>query len=89
MASLADILEESEHLAISLLPLPYAQVTRGLALVFLLVLPVASLSSLGWFTIPLCFVVNLMYFLIDECSGQMEVSSWSATCESRRHAPSC
>jgi hypothetical protein len=38
----------------------------------LLVLPVATATALGWLVIPLCFIVNLTYFLIDECSGQME-----------------
>ena len=38
----------------------------------MLVLPVATATALGWLVIPLCFIVNLTYFLIDECSGQME-----------------
>ena len=72
LSALSDILEDSEHLAISLLPLPYAQLTRVLALLYLLVLPIAFQPSLGWLSVPLCFVSNLTYFLIDECSGQME-----------------
>ena len=66
------ILEDSEHLATSLLPLPYAQLTRLLALVFLLVMPLAYVQNLGLLVIPLSFTANVVYFLIDECSGQME-----------------
>ena len=72
ITTMSNILEDSEHLATSLLPLPYAQLTRLLSLGFLMVIPLAYTSSLGWTIIPLSFVANTVYFLIDECSGQME-----------------
>ena len=72
ITSLADILEDSEHLAISILPLPYAQLTRFLTLLFLMVLPMAYILAIGWGVVPLSFFVNLIYFLMDECAGQME-----------------
>lgn len=72
ITTMSNILEDSEHLATSLLPLPYAQLTRLLTLGFLAVIPLAYTSSLGWTIIPLSFVANSVYFLIDECSGQME-----------------
>lgn len=52
--------------------MPYAQVTRGLALIFLIILPLAYTPSLGLGIVPLSFVVNMIYFLIDDCAGQME-----------------
>jgi len=72
ITAMSNILEDSEHLATTRLPLPYAQVTRLLTLGFLLVVPFAYTTSLGWAIIPLSLVANLVYFLIDECSGQME-----------------
>ena len=41
-------------------------------MIFLLVLPLAYTPSLGLGVVPLSFVVNMIYFLIDDCAGQME-----------------
>ena len=73
ITTMSNTFEQAEHLGTSLLPLPYAQLTRFLALIFLVILPVAYARALGLFTIPLSLLANLVFFVIDECSGQMEL----------------
>ena len=69
---MANVIEQAEHLATSLLPLPYAQLTRLLMLIFLCLVPIAYVQKLGWVMVPLSFTASTVYFLVDECSGQME-----------------
>ena len=57
--NMSNVFEATEHLATSLLPLPYAQLTRLLMLIFLCMLPVAYVSSLGWVMLPLSLLANL------------------------------
>ena len=71
ITSMSSTFEEIEHLQTSLLPLPYAQLTRLLALVYLTLQPVAYWNNPYWM-VPLCFLSSLVFFIIDECSGQME-----------------
>jgi len=71
---MSDTIERCEHLGTTLLPLPYAQLTRLTTIVFLqLVVPFAVIQDLKWCTIPLCLVSNIVYFLTDECASQMEM----------------
>ena len=69
----ASIYEEVEHFGGSVLPLPYAQLTRLIALLFLCLVPISTVHGLGWGVIPLCFFANLVYFLVDDVASQMEV----------------
>ena len=61
-----------EHLGQTLLPLPYAQLNRLVAVVFLVLLPFGTANSLGHFTVVFCFVVNTIYFTLDACAAIME-----------------
>ena len=69
---LAATFEQIEHLGLTILPLPYAQLTRLVALFFLLLLPLTVPPVLHWGSIPFLFFVNLIYFTADECAAQME-----------------
>jgi len=73
IAKMSNTFEEVEHLATTVIPLPYAQLTRAIAFLFLAGLPVAVVQRLGWATLPLCLIANCIYFLADECSAQMEM----------------
>ena len=68
----ASTFEDVEHLGTTVLPLPYAQLIRLLVLIYLLELPLATVSAIGWGVVPLCFLANIVYFLIDESSAEME-----------------
>ena len=71
--TMASTFEDAEHLGTSLLPLPYAQLTRLLTLIFLVFLPLAYVRLLGWVMVPLSVITNFVFFIVDECSGQMEL----------------
>jgi predicted membrane chloride channel (bestrophin family) len=64
--------QECVLLGTTQMPLPYAQVSRFVCLVFLASLPFAIVRSVKWLTIPLCLVANLIYFTIEYTSSQME-----------------
>ena len=72
ISRMAATFEEAEHIATSVLPMPYAQLTRLLMLIFVAILPVAYVQKLGVLMLPLAFTASAVYFLVDECSGQME-----------------
>lgn len=80
ITTMADQFETVEHLGTSLLPLPYAQLTRLLSLIFLLTLPLAYVRSLGLMMPFLSLVANFVLFLIDECSGQVRASVRVCVC---------
>ena len=56
----------------TILPLPYAQLTRLVTFMLLVILPWASVGDVRYFCIPLSLVANLVFFTVDECSSQME-----------------
>ena len=71
---MANTYEKFEHIGTTLLPLPYAQLTRFITLIFLaVILPAGLVQSIEWGTIPLQFIANLVYFLTDQCASQMEM----------------
>lgn len=72
ITAMADTFEDAEHLATSLMPIPYAQTARLLMLCYLILMPMAYVRRLGMAIIPLSLVTNCIYFLIDDCSAQME-----------------
>ena len=55
----------------TILPLPYAQLTRVVALFYLLLLPLTVTTVLHWGTIPFLFLINCVYFTADECASQV------------------
>ena len=73
ITSMSDAFEELEHLGQTVIPLPYAQLTRLIAWLFLLELPLALVKELHWGVIPLSLAANVVYFLTDECAAEMEV----------------
>jgi len=73
LEAMANQFEAAEHLATSIVPLPYAQLMRVITLVYLMLLPVSVVQTLGWATIPLCFTANIVYFLADSCASEMEL----------------
>ena len=77
---LANSFEEVEHLGTSLLPLPYAQITRIAVLLFLLLLPVARAEEMGGAVIVLSFLANWVYFAIDASACAMEGPFGSDRC---------
>ena len=68
----SDLYEQFEHLQNTPIPLPYAQLVRLIALIFLLSLPVAMVAKLSWLVLPLSLTANLVYFLTDVCAAEME-----------------
>ena len=66
ICQVADIYEEVEHFGDSVLPLHYAQFTRMIALIFLLLVPLSLVREVGWGVVPVGFFANLVYFLVDE-----------------------
>lgn len=72
ITAMADTFEDAEHLATSLLPIPYAQTARILMLAYLVLMPMAYVARLGFAIVPLSALANSVYFLIDDCSAQME-----------------
>jgi len=72
LARFGNLFEDVDHLSITLLPFPYAQMTRLVALAFLVSLPFEVGEEMGLLTIPMAFCVNLMVFALDECAAQME-----------------
>ena len=41
-------------------------------LIYLVELPLAAVQSLRWGVVPLCFLANVVYFLMDHSSAEME-----------------
>eukprot|EP00966_Prymnesium_polylepis_P210744 4879742-Prymnesium_polylepis.1 len=72
VARMSAVFNDVEVLGTTILPLPYAQVSRFVTLAFLTVLPFALVADLKWLTIPLCFVANIVYFTIDRSAAIME-----------------
>ena len=68
----SSLYEEFEHLHNTPIPLPYAQLVRLIALIFLLELPLATVAALSWGVLPLSFTANIVYFLTDACAAEME-----------------
>jgi len=73
LVDMSEILERVEFLALTVLPITYAQLARLTTVIFLTVVPVAASKTLNWGTIGLSFVVNIIYFSIDEVAAQMEM----------------
>jgi len=53
-------------------PLAYAQLTRIVCLVFLVLLPFAANVHIRWFVMLVSFLVNVIYFTVDHCASEME-----------------
>jgi len=70
--SLGQSFDDMVTLGETLMPIPYAQVTRFVSVVFLTVLPFSLVNSLHWYTIPVCFVSNLIYLTVSICASEME-----------------
>eukprot|EP00966_Prymnesium_polylepis_P320219 7376599-Prymnesium_polylepis.1 len=70
---MSNAFEEIEFLSLTLLPLPYAQLSRIICLLFLIAVALSASTALSWYTLILCFFVNLMYFSLDEVASQMEL----------------
>ena len=68
----SDLYEDFEHLHNTPIPLPYAQLVRLIALIFLLELPLSAVASLGWGVLPLSLTANIVYFLTDVGAAEME-----------------
>lgn len=67
------IFEQIEYLGLTIIPLPYAQLTRVVSLFYCLMLPFGVAEDLKWAaTITITVVVCIIYFTIDEVSSQME-----------------
>ena len=50
----------------TVLPIAYAQLIRLASLVFLLAFPFAYVAQIGHYILLHCFVINVLYFTIDE-----------------------
>ena len=72
VSAMSDLFEEFEHLGMTLLPLPYAQLHRLVAVAFLLLLPFGVSHSVGHLNVLFCFCVNVVYFALDETASIME-----------------
>ena len=72
MYAMASAFDEMLTLSQTLLPIQYAQVSRFVALVFLLLLPFAMIEDLGYVTLPICFIANTVYLTVDSCASEME-----------------
>ena len=69
---LSNIFEEIEYLGCTIIPLPYAQLTRVVSLFYVISLPFGTAPALGWFTPLLTLAASLIYFTVDECASEME-----------------
>jgi predicted membrane chloride channel (bestrophin family) len=56
----------------TLMPIPYAQVSRFISIIFLFVLPFSLVDALHWYIIPVCFTSNLIYLTVSLCASEME-----------------
>uniref|UniRef100_A0A7S0L7X1 Bestrophin homolog n=1 Tax=Coccolithus braarudii TaxID=221442 RepID=A0A7S0L7X1_9EUKA len=72
ITKLSALFEQCEHLGITIVPLLYAQLTRLLPTVFLLLLPFSVMRGFTWEAIPFCYCINVVYFALDEASASME-----------------
>ena len=57
----------------TLMPIPYAQVSNFVILVYLFLLPFSIVGNLEYMTLPLCFMANLTYLTIAYCAAEMEL----------------
>ena len=72
LTALSNVFEEVEYLGCTIIPLPYAQLTRIVSLFYVITLPFGTAHELKWFTIPLTLALSLIYFVVDECASEME-----------------
>jgi len=64
--------EQIEFLGSTILPLPYAQITRLVTLVFLAAAPFANAQRYDWMVFPASLTTNVIYFTIEHCAALME-----------------
>ena len=57
----------------TILPLPYAQLTRLVTIMMLIIIPWATVGDVGALCMPLSLMANIIFFTVDECSSEMEV----------------
>jgi len=69
---LATVFDQVELLAMTMLPLEYAQASRLACLVFLALLPFSAVHALQWFVIPIAMLANIVFLCIDESASDME-----------------
>ena len=69
---LATVFDQVELLAMTMLPLEYAQASRLACLVFLILLPFSAVESLHWGAIPIAMLANIVFLSIDESASDME-----------------
>ena len=69
---MSDLFEEFEHLGLTLLPLPFAQLNRLVMIAFLALLPFAAADSAGRLLVPFCLLANVVYFTLDSVAAEME-----------------
>lgn len=72
MYAMATAFDDMITMSQTLLPIGYAQVTRFVALVFLTGLPFVMVEDLGFVVLPVCFVTNLIYLMVDQSAAEME-----------------
>ena len=63
--------ETIERIGMTIIPLPYAQVIRIAMIIYLSTLPFALVRELGWITLLISGLANVVYFTVDECAGEM------------------
>ena len=68
ISAMSELFEEVEHLGQTLIPLPYAQLNRVVAVVFLILLPFGTGTTLGHFNVLFCSIVYTIYFTLDACA---------------------
>jgi len=54
------------------MPLPYAQISRFVVFLFLVVIPWAVVRDVKWLSIPLTFLISLIFNTIDFVAAEME-----------------
>ena len=69
---LATVFDQVELLAMTMLPLEYAQASRLACLIFLILLPFSAVESLHWGAIPIAMLANIVFLSIDESASDME-----------------
>ena len=69
---MSDLFEEFEHLGLTLLPLPFAQLNLLVMIAFLALLPFAAADSAGRLLVPFCLLANVVYFTLDSVAAEME-----------------
>jgi len=72
LIKMAEVNEEVELLGLTVLPLPYAQLSRMVCIIFLISVPLSCVGDVGWGCLPISFVANVIFFAMDEVSTKME-----------------